>query len=124
MQAPAGQQALRIFFHVIGHKLIDAAGESDHLGRHVIDEHRSIDSTGIQELEKRFRRAAKLDGPSIRDALATTKNFPGVTGNITIGPDRNAVGKKMIIEEVRNGQPTLKAIIQPNAGAIQVISPQ
>lgn len=69
-------------------------------------------------------RAKKLDGPSIREALATTKNFAGVTGNITIGPDRNAVGKKMIIEEVRNGQPTLKAIIQPNAGAIQVISPK
>jgi hypothetical protein len=45
-----------------------------------------------------------------------------VTGTITIGPDRNASGKKMIIEEVKNGQPALKAMIQPNAGAIQIIS--
>jgi hypothetical protein len=28
----------------------------------------------------------------------------------------------MIIEEVKNGQPALKAIIQPNAGAIQITS--
>jgi branched-chain amino acid transport system substrate-binding protein len=69
-----------------------------------------------------LRRAKKLDGPSVRDAIQETKGFPGVTGTITIGPDRNAVGKKMIIEEVKNGQPTLKAIIQPNAGAINVIS--
>ncbi len=82
----------------------------------------AYDAAGV--MANALGRATKLDGPSIRDALATTKNFAGVTGNITIGPDRNAVGKKMIIEEVRNGQPTLKAIIQPNAGAIQVISPQ
>lgn len=69
-----------------------------------------------------LKRAKKLDGPSVRDALQQTRDFPGVTGSITIGPDRNAVGKKMIIEEVRNGQPTLKAIIEPNAGAIRVTS--
>jgi len=70
-----------------------------------------------------LNRAQKLDGPSLRDAIAATKNFQGVTGTITIGPDRNATGKKMIIEEVRNGQPTMKAIIQPNAGAIQIVTP-
>jgi branched-chain amino acid transport system substrate-binding protein len=69
-----------------------------------------------------LNRTSKLDGPSLRDAIAATKNFQGVTGTITIGPDRNAVGKKMIIEEVRNGQPALKAIIQPNAGAIQIVT--
>ena len=67
-------------------------------------------------------RTSKLDGPSLRDAIATTKNFQGVTGSITIGPDRNATGKKMIIEEVKNGQPTMKAVIQPNAGAIELTS--
>jgi len=62
-----------------------------------------------------MKRAKKIDGPSIRDALAQTKNFAGVTGKITIGPDRNAVGKKLVIEEIRNGQLTLKATIEPTA---------
>ncbi|HUJ15189.1 MAG TPA: ABC transporter substrate-binding protein [Thermoanaerobaculia bacterium] len=61
-------------------------------------------------------RSKKLDGPDLRDAIAATKNFKGVTGNITIGPDRNAVGKKIVIEEVKNGQLTLKAVIEPVAG--------
>jgi branched-chain amino acid transport system substrate-binding protein len=62
------------------------------------------------------KRAKKLDGPSLRDAIAATKNFQGVTGTITIGPDRDAVGKKIVIEEVKNGQLTLKATIEPTAG--------
>ncbi len=51
-----------------------------------------------------MRRAKKPDGSSLRDAIAATKNFPGVTGTITLGPDRNPVGKKVVIEEIRNGQ--------------------
>jgi hypothetical protein len=31
-----------------------------------------------------------------------------VTGAITIGPDRNPVGKNLVIVEVRNGQLVLK----------------
>ncbi len=64
-----------------------------------------------------LKRAKKLDGPSLRDAIAETRNFDGVTGTINIGPDRNAVGKKIIIEEVKNGQLALKATIQPTAGS-------
>ena len=63
-----------------------------------------------------IKRAKKLDGPSLRDAIAATKSFQGVTGTITLGPDRDAVGKKIVIEEVKNGQLTLKATIEPSAG--------
>ncbi len=62
-----------------------------------------------------MKRAKKLDGPSVRDAIAATKGFPGVTGTINIGPERNAVGKKLVIEEIKNGQLTLKATVEPNA---------
>ncbi len=31
-----------------------------------------------------IKRAGTTDGPKVRDALAATKDFPGVTGNITI----------------------------------------
>jgi len=39
----------------------------------------------------------------VRDALAATKNFPGVTGNITIDADRNA-SKPAVIIEIKNGE--------------------
>jgi len=50
-----------------------------------------------------IKRANSTDGAKIRDAIASTKDFPGVTGTITIGPDRNAV-KPAVILEVKNGQ--------------------
>jgi branched-chain amino acid transport system substrate-binding protein len=34
----------------------------------------------------------------LRDAIAATKNYPGVTGNITIGPDRNAVKPAVVLQ--------------------------
>jgi branched-chain amino acid transport system substrate-binding protein len=61
-----------------------------------------------------MKRASKLDGPSLRDAIAATKGFPGVTGTLTIGPDRDAIGKKLVIEEIKNGQLTLKATVEPD----------
>lgn len=70
----------------------------------------------MKVLADAMKRAKKLDGPTLRDAIAATKNFQGVTGNITIGPDRNAVGKKIDIEEIKNGQLTLKATVDPMAG--------
>ena len=67
------------------------------------------DSAGV--LADSMRRAATLDGPSIRDAIAATKGFRGVTGTITLGPDRNPVGKRLVIVEVRNGDLALKATV-------------
>lgn len=63
-----------------------------------------------------MKRAGKTDGTSIRDAIATTKEFKGVTGNISLGPDRNPIGKKLAVLEIRDGQTKLKAIVDPSAG--------
>jgi branched-chain amino acid transport system substrate-binding protein len=49
-----------------------------------------------------IKRAGATDGGKLRDALAATKNFPGVTGNITIDPDRNA-SKPAVILEIKDG---------------------
>jgi len=59
------------------------------------------------------RTGGKTDGPTLRDAIRNTKNYPGVTGIINMGPERSPVGKKLIVEEIRNGQLTLKATFQP-----------
>lgn len=64
-----------------------------------------------------IKRAGTTDGPALRDAIAATKNFPGVTGAITLGPDRNPIGKKLVVLEIRNGQLALKATVDPTAEA-------
>jgi branched-chain amino acid transport system substrate-binding protein len=70
----------------------------------------------MKTLADAMKRAAKLDGPTLRDAIAQTKGLVGVTGTINIGPDRNAMGKSLVIEEIKNGQLTLKATIDPAKG--------
>ena len=61
-----------------------------------------------------IKRAGTTDGPALRDAIAATKGFPGVTGTINLGPDRNPYGKKMVIVEIKNGQLTLRTSIDPS----------
>ncbi|MGH9368915.1 MAG: ABC transporter substrate-binding protein [Thermoanaerobaculia bacterium] len=59
-------------------------------------------------------RAGSTDGAKIRNALAATKDFQGVTGTITINQDRNAV-KPAVILKVENGKFTLVETIKPEA---------
>jgi branched-chain amino acid transport system substrate-binding protein len=56
----------------------------------------------VMILADAITRAGATDGPKVRDALAATKNFPGVTGKTTIDPQRNA-SKPAVIIAVENG---------------------
>ena len=59
-----------------------------------------------------MQRAPSLDGPTLAKAIADTKNFQGVTGNISIDENRNAV-KPAVMLEMKDGEPTYVATIQP-----------
>ena len=59
-----------------------------------------------------IRRAGSVDGAAIRDALAATRGFPGVTGVITIDEQRNA-RKPVVIIAVRDGNLRFHESIQP-----------
>lgn len=50
-----------------------------------------------------MKRAGTADPLKVRDALASTKDFPGVTGKITIDASRNAV-KPAVVLEVKDGK--------------------
>jgi branched-chain amino acid transport system substrate-binding protein len=50
-----------------------------------------------------IKRAGTTDEPKLRDAIAATKNFPGVTGLTTIDADRNAP-KAAVIITVKDGK--------------------
>jgi len=56
--------------------------------------------------------AGKTDGPAVRDALAATKNYQAVTGNITLDKDRNAT-KAAVIMTVKDGKFAYVETVQP-----------
>jgi branched-chain amino acid transport system substrate-binding protein len=48
------------------------------------------------------KRSKSLTGPDIRDALAATKDYPGVTGTVTFNENRDAV-KPIVMIEIKDG---------------------
>jgi branched-chain amino acid transport system substrate-binding protein len=70
----------------------------------------AYDSMGL--LVDAFRRAQSIDPKKVRDALAATQNFPGVTGTISIDENRNA-RKPAIIIQIKNGQAHYIDSIEP-----------
>lgn len=62
-----------------------------------------------------MKRAKSLDGRDLARAIAETKDFHGVTGDITIDRDHNAQ-KRVVIVQIRNGQPVFVAAIDPGSG--------
>jgi branched-chain amino acid transport system substrate-binding protein len=60
-----------------------------------------------------IRRAGTTNPSAIRDALAATKDYPGVSGNITIDAKRNA-SKPAVIMEIKNQAVQYFEKINPN----------
>jgi branched-chain amino acid transport system substrate-binding protein len=56
--------------------------------------------------------AGDTDRDKIRDALAATKDFAGVTGNITIDENRNAV-KSAVMLQIKNRKPVYVSTVKP-----------
>ena len=59
-----------------------------------------------------IKRAGSTDGTKIRDALAATKDFKGVSGTITMGADGNPI-KSMVINKVSGGKFVYVTTINP-----------
>jgi branched-chain amino acid transport system substrate-binding protein len=59
-----------------------------------------------------IRRAGSTEPDKIRDAIAQTRDFPGVTGNITLDEYRNAV-KPAVVLEVKDGKLQYVETINP-----------
>jgi branched-chain amino acid transport system substrate-binding protein len=57
-------------------------------------------------------RAAQPRGAALRDAIAATKNFPGVTGSITLDARRNAQ-KPAVILRIEKGRTVYVKTVQP-----------
>jgi branched-chain amino acid transport system substrate-binding protein len=59
-----------------------------------------------------MKRAPDLSGASIRDAIAATKNFPGVAGTINLDENRDAV-KQAVILKVEGGKTKFVTTLDP-----------
>jgi branched-chain amino acid transport system substrate-binding protein len=67
---------------------------------------------GALLLSQAVQRAGSTEGAKIRDALAETRDFQGVTGRITIDENRNAA-KSGVILKIENGEPKMVQEITP-----------
>jgi branched-chain amino acid transport system substrate-binding protein len=70
----------------------------------------SYDATRL--LADAIERAGSTEGRRVRDALASTKDFAGVTGTITMDADRNPV-KPAVILKVEKGRFRFAAAVAP-----------
>lgn len=73
---------------------------ADYRGRYGIvpDALAALGYDAMQVLAESIRRAGTTEGPKLRDAIAQTKNFPGVTGRISIDSQRNAVKPAVVLK--------------------------
>ncbi|XXF79228.1 ABC transporter substrate-binding protein [Myxococcaceae bacterium GXIMD 01537] len=59
-----------------------------------------------------MKRAPDLSGPALREAIAQTKDFPGVAGRITLNAQRDAV-KQAVVLKVANGKTEFVTTVAP-----------
>jgi branched-chain amino acid transport system substrate-binding protein len=67
---------------------------------------------GARLLAQALQRAGSTDPGKVREALAATRDFDGVTGRISIDDNRNA-SKPGVILEIVNGEPKMVQQITP-----------
>ena len=70
----------------------------------------------VMLLAEAITRAGSLDRRAIRDALATTVDFPGATGPITFDANGDPQNKAIIIIEFRGGKRLFRNAIAPLTG--------
>jgi branched-chain amino acid transport system substrate-binding protein len=68
------------------------------------------DAAGV--LVAALKNAKSLSGSDIRDAIAQTKNYPGVTGSINMDAERNAV-KSAVVLKVQGGKASYVTTVNP-----------
>ncbi|RKH83404.1 ABC transporter substrate-binding protein [Corallococcus sp. AB045] len=59
-----------------------------------------------------MKRAPDTSGPALRDAIAATKDFPGVAGTINLDANRDAV-KQAVVMKVEGGKAVFVTTVKP-----------
>jgi branched-chain amino acid transport system substrate-binding protein len=77
-----------------------------------LDAFAALGGDGYFLLTAAMARAGGTDGLKVAQALAATKNFPGVTGIITMGPNHNPI-KGVTVIKVEKGKFVYQTTINP-----------
>jgi branched-chain amino acid transport system substrate-binding protein len=94
-----------------------------HYGNLMPDAHAALAYDALRFLAEAIQRAGTTEGPKLREALAATKNFAGVTGIISMDRERNAV-KPAVVLKLEDGKYIYQETIQPEAfSAVITASP-
>jgi len=80
------------------------------------DAHAALAYDALRFLAEAIQRAGTTEGSKLRDALAETKNFAGVTGIISMDRDRNAV-KSAVVLKLEDLKYIYQETIQPEGAA-------
>lgn len=78
------------------------------------DAHAALAYDALKFFAEALARAGTTEGPKLRDSLAETKDFAGVTGIISMDRERNAV-KPAVILKLEDGRYIYQETIQPEA---------
>jgi branched-chain amino acid transport system substrate-binding protein len=119
----AGPAAGNVFFTT--HALMDPVNGTDGIqkfaaayqaeyGRYPENAFAALGYDTIYLLADAIQRAGATGALAIKRALEETRNFPGITGSITLGPDSHVPRKGVTIIAVKNGRFTLGAEIVPD----------
>ena len=76
------------------------------------DAHAALAYDAMRFLAEAMQRAGSTEGPKLREALAATKNFRGVTGVISMDANRNAV-KPAVVLKLQDRSYIYQETIQP-----------
>ena len=85
-----------------------------HYGNLTPDAHAALAYDAMRFLAEAIERAGTTGGEKLRDALAQTRDFSGVTGFISMDSERNAV-KAAVILKLQDGKYIYQETIQPEA---------
>ena len=118
----AGAAAENVWFST--HALMDAQGGTEGIKKFMAaynkeyghDPENAFAALGYDAvflLVDAIRRAGSTDAQAIKKALEETKNFPGITGSITLSADSHVPQKGVTIIELKDGKYTLGAEVVP-----------
>jgi branched-chain amino acid transport system substrate-binding protein len=81
------------------------------------DAHAALGYDAMRVLLDAMQRAGFVEGLKVRDALAETKDFPGITGIISMDQNRNAV-KSAVVLKLQDTKYVYQETIQPEKVAV------
>jgi branched-chain amino acid transport system substrate-binding protein len=118
----AGDSANNVFFTT--HALMDATGGTDGIKKFIAayktayghDPENAFAALGydtVYLLADAVKRANGTDSAAVKKALEETKDFKGITGSVTFGPDIHVPQKGVTMIAVKDGKFTLGAEVVP-----------